>query len=250
MDRRDPQGLRKLVGFLTGWYSISSRSQYLCKMVQNEISRSRGRPRNYDPDVALARATDAFWSTGFSGTSLDRLCEATEMNRPSLYLAFGDKRALYLAALGRYIEQSSQAIAAALDYEVPLAVALTQLYELTLTVYLPKAANTRGCFMISTAVPEALDDDEIRSLLRAAVAEFDRLVCARLLHARKIGELPEASDPLTMASIATAVVHTLAIRARAGESRKALMAIVAAAVKMICGPPAPVAGTRRRSAAR
>lgn len=219
-------------------------------MVQNEISRSRGRPRNYDPDVALARATDAFWSTGFSGTSLDRLCEATDMNRPSLYLAFGDKRTLYLAALGKYIEQSSQAIAAALDYEVPLAVALTQLYEFTLTVYLPKAANARGCFMISTAVPEAMNDDEIRSLLRAAVAEFDRLVCARLLHARQIGELPAASDPATLASIATAVVHTLAIRARAGESRKALMAIAAAAVTMICGPASTAAKARRRSAVR
>lgn len=193
---------------------------------------------------------DAFWSTGFSGTSLDRLCEATGMNRPSLYLAFGDKRALYVAALGQYIEQSSRAIAAALDHDLPLAVALTRLYELTLTVYLPKAAKARGCFMISTAVPEAVDDAEIRSLLRAAIAEFDSLVCARLVHGRQTGELPAASDPEAMATIATAVVHTLAIRARAGESRKALTAIIAAAVTMICGPASTAAKAKRRGAVR
>ncbi|WP_293394174.1 hypothetical protein [Nevskia sp.] len=133
---------------------------------------------------------------------------------------------------------------------VPLAAALTQLYEFTLTVYLPKAADARGCFMISTAVLEAMDDDEIRGLLRAAVTEFDRLVSARLLHARQIGEPPETSDPATLATIATAVVHTLAIRARAGESRKTLMAIAAAAVTMICGSASTAARTRRRSAAR
>ena len=217
-------------------------------MVQNETGRSRGRPRNYDPDVAMARAMDSFWSTGFSGTSLDRLCEATDMNRPSLYLAFGDKRALYLAALSRYIEQSGVAIAVALDYELPLAVALTRLYEFTLTVFLPTPANARGCFVISTAVPEAANDPDIRALLRVAVAEFDRLLCERMRHARHGGELAKESDPETMAKIATAVVHTLAIRARAGESRKALTGIAAAAVKMICGSALAPAKTTRRAA--
>ncbi|HVR63824.1 MAG TPA: TetR family transcriptional regulator, partial [Polyangia bacterium] len=58
-------------------------------MVQKESAR-RGRPRLYDPDVALSRAIDVFWQLGYSGTSLDDLCAAMEMNRPSLYAAFGD----------------------------------------------------------------------------------------------------------------------------------------------------------------
>jgi len=50
-------------------------------------------------DVALARAADVFWKQGYDGTSLDDLAAATGMNRPSLYAAFGDKRALYLKTL-------------------------------------------------------------------------------------------------------------------------------------------------------
>src|SRR6201991_949093 len=57
--------------------------------------KRRGRPRAYQPDVALARALDVFWKDGFAATSLDDLSAATGMNRPSLYGAFGDKRELY-----------------------------------------------------------------------------------------------------------------------------------------------------------
>ena len=35
--------------------------------------RRRGRPRAYEPEVALARALDVFWKEGFAGTSLDDL---------------------------------------------------------------------------------------------------------------------------------------------------------------------------------
>ena len=70
-------------------------------MVQKEETRL-GRPREYDPEVALQRATDAFWDAGFSGTSLDDLSARTGMNRPSLYAAFGDKQALYLKTLESY----------------------------------------------------------------------------------------------------------------------------------------------------
>lgn len=61
--------------------------------LHQEIKKRRGRPRAYEPDVALAKALDLFRKDGFAGTSLDDLSAATGMNRPSLYGAFGDKRA-------------------------------------------------------------------------------------------------------------------------------------------------------------
>ena len=79
----------------------------------------RGRPRTYDPGEALERATEAFWRQGYSATSLDALSEATRMNRPSLYGAFGDKHALYTTALERYIAEGRSQMEAALDDELP-----------------------------------------------------------------------------------------------------------------------------------
>ena len=64
--------------------------------------KRRGRPRAYEPDVALARRSTCSGRDGFAATSLDDLSAATGMNRPSLYGAFGDKRELYIKSYERY----------------------------------------------------------------------------------------------------------------------------------------------------
>src|SRR5262245_65627375 len=97
--------------------------------MQKQPMQKRGRPRSYDPGVALARATEAFWHAGFAATSLDDLCEATGMNRPSLYGASGDKRALYLRALERYTQNGRRAMDEALAYGRPIAEPLARSYR-------------------------------------------------------------------------------------------------------------------------
>src|SRR5262249_17553419 len=135
-----------------------------CEMVQKEPKR-RGRPRAYDPEVALQRATDCFWLAGYSATSLDELSAATGMNRPSLYAAFGDKRDLYLRALARYWALSRDVLEEALAYERPLREALRQLYRAALASYLAGERGSRGCFGIGTATTEAVRDNGIRAAL-------------------------------------------------------------------------------------
>src|ERR1700720_1538385 len=60
------------------------------------------RPREFDREEALERATGVFWAKGFASTSTDDLLTAMGIGRQSLYNAFQDKRALYLEALERY----------------------------------------------------------------------------------------------------------------------------------------------------
>ena len=81
--------------------------------VPKPASRGRGRPRAFEADTALAQAMDVFWSDGFAATSLDDISAATGLNRPSLYGAFGDKRALYLQAYGQYRKRDERVVRAA-----------------------------------------------------------------------------------------------------------------------------------------
>jgi TetR/AcrR family transcriptional regulator, copper-responsive repressor len=203
-------------------------------MVQKEPKR-RGRPRAYDPEVALARVTESFWQGGYSGTSLDDLSAATGMNRPSLYGAFGDKRDLYLKALTRYWELSRVAMQEALAYDGPLREALERLYRKAMSVYL-SGKSPLGCFAISTATTEAVRDPKIRVSLAEGFRMIDEAFEARIRFAKGQGELPRGADPAVLAMLASATLHTLAIRSRAGASRNALQAIVEASVDVICGP--------------
>src|SRR6187402_1618698 len=115
--------------------------------------KRRGRPRAYDPAQALARAAEVFWKAGYAGTSLDDLVEATGMNRPSLYAAFGDKRDLYLKTLERYREEGRELARHALAGNPMLRVFLKRFYGKALELYL--AGGPRGCYSIGTAATVA-----------------------------------------------------------------------------------------------
>lgn len=207
-------------------------------MVQNYNDvkpKRRGRPRAYDPQAALLQATDSFWRTGYSGTSLDEISAATGMNRPSLYAAFGDKRALYLEALAQYWQLSFASMREALAGDLPLEEALMRVYDDALSVYFSGDGRPRGCFVVGTAVTEAVEDAEIRQSLAAGFQKFDTDFEARFRTAQEKGELKNDADPATLAVLATATMHTIAIRARAGTGRAELREVARKAVNVICG---------------
>jgi TetR/AcrR family transcriptional regulator, copper-responsive repressor len=212
-------------------------SRILCDMVQKiePEPKGRGRPRAYDPQAALQRATDTFWRNGYSGTSLDAISAATGMNRPSLYAAFGDKHALYLEALARYWRISLAATREALAEDRPLDEALMLAYEAALSIYFSGDGGARGCFVVGTAVTEAVEDSEIRSSLAAGFHAIDADFETRLRAARETGELRNEADPAVLAVLASATMHTIAIRARTGVPLTELRELARKAVRVICG---------------
>ncbi|HWW05268.1 TetR/AcrR family transcriptional regulator [Collimonas sp.] len=204
-------------------------------MEQKENKRARGRPRAYDPEQAFSSARDVFWRSGYAGSSLDDLSAATGMNRPSLYAAFGDKHALYLQTLDRYIEASRQKMDQVLAADLPLAQALQRIYDLALAMYLPSGDQARGCLLIGTAATPALADIEVRDRLGDGLRSFDQAFEIRLQRALEQGELAAGAEPALLAKLASAILHTLALRSRAGDTRASLEATAAAGVKLICG---------------
>jgi AcrR family transcriptional regulator len=205
-------------------------------MVQKSSAR-RGRPRAYDPGVALARALHAFWDAGFAATSLDDLTLATGMNRPSLYGAFGDKQALYQKALDLYRARTREALGEALGGDQPLRIALRRVYDASISIYLSGDKGARGCFIIGTAVAQAVTDPDTRAALADTLREIDDAFAARIARAQRSGELSADADAAKLAKLASATLYSLTIHARAGEGRSALEAIADAAVDVICGPP-------------
>jgi AcrR family transcriptional regulator len=96
--------------------AYDDQSVYICAMTpQSPLLAPRGRPREFDTDVAVERAMEVFWTSGYHGTSLPDLLQATRLSRGSLYAAFGDKHGLFLRALDRYIEEALARLDAELD---------------------------------------------------------------------------------------------------------------------------------------
>jgi AcrR family transcriptional regulator len=208
-------------------------------MVQNKLMeqkaepKRRGRPRAYDPQEALARAAAQFWKAGYAGTSLDDLVAATGMNRPSLYAAFGDKREIYLKTLDYYMEEGQALARAALADDPPLRIFLKRFYDKALDLYY--GDGPRGCYTVGTAATVAAVDEDVRKFLAERVRNADDFLRKQIEKGRQRGEIAQEADPAALAYLATATLHTLAVRSRAGMPRKELEALARAAIAVICG---------------
>src|SRR6185503_17552627 len=194
--------------------------------------KRRGRPRAYEPDVALGKALDLFRKDGFAATSLDDLSAATGMNRPSLYGAFGDKRELFIKSYQRYRDDARAAMIDIFRGELPIRERLARVYAIALDIYL-SGESPRGCFTVMTAASEAVFDPQIRSMVLEGFVELDKAFAACFRQAKEKGELPATADPIVLSQLASATIHTIAIRARAGVPRKELEAIVKGAIDLM-----------------
>ncbi|RAX43080.1 TetR/AcrR family transcriptional regulator [Rhizobium tropici] len=197
--------------------------------------KKQGRPRAFDAKAVIGQAREVFWDRGFSAASLDNLSAATKLNRPSLYGAFGDKEDLYLDTLEGYREDSLDILSEALNPTLTLRENLTRIYAEALKIYLHGETAARGCFLIGTATAEAIQHDRVREVLRRSLNEFDGAIKERMELAVEQGELPDNTDAATLAKLASAVMHSLAVRARAGDTRGTLEAIARSGVDFICG---------------
>jgi TetR/AcrR family transcriptional regulator, copper-responsive repressor len=202
---------------------------------ESDAPKRRGRPRAYDPKTALARAADTFWKAGYAGTSLDDLAAATGMNRPSLYAAFGDKRELYLKTLEHYRNEYRELARKTLADDPTLRVFLKRFYDTALGIYLAGDGGPRGCYSIGTAATVATVDPDVRAFLADSVRSTDAFLKSRIDRGKERGEISSGADTAALAYLASATMHTIAIRARAGVPRKELDAIVDAAIDVICG---------------
>ncbi len=198
-------------------------------------AKRRGRPRAYQPEIALGKALDLFRKDGFAATSLDDLSAATGMNRPSLYGAFGDKRELYIKSYARYRADARAAMLDIFRDEMPIRQRLERIFAVALDIYLSGEAGPRGCFTVMTAASEAVADPEIRAMVLEGFSELDKAFAACFRLAKEQGELPASADPVVLAQLASATIHSIAIRARARVPRRELETIVKGAIEVMCG---------------
>ncbi len=167
---------------------------------QTSLRMPRGRPREFDTDTAIERAMGVFWSSGYYGTSLPDLLEATNLSRGSLYAAFGDKHGLFLRALDRYIDESLTRLDAELDPRkkafAGLRACLARYVERTSGV-----AGKRGCLVVATAMELAGHDTEVEQRIRRFFKAMETRLTAALTRAQAEGELVDGVEPATAARL-------------------------------------------------
>ena len=197
-------------------------------------TRTRGRPRSFDELEALEKATKVFWSKGYDGVTIDDLVDGMGVGRMSLYAVFGDKRALFLRALGAYAGTRGALLAKALFSPKPLrdslAGFLRQAVECATGEGLPE-----GCLLVCVA--PLVDDAEVRQFVQNAAAGAVALVERRFRDGITAGEIPSDFPVAARASQVVDLVNGLTVRAKMGTARKTLLRDAEGAVDLVLPPP-------------
>ncbi|MBJ7336586.1 TetR/AcrR family transcriptional regulator [Mycolicibacterium sp.] len=156
------------------------------------------RPRKFVEEDVVTAARDQFWVTGYAGTSMDDLTEATGLGRGSLYGAFGDKHGLYLRALEDYCSVTMAAVAD--DLSAPGISAFDRLAGHLRTMASTTTGEAkRGCLMAKSAAELGATDIDVARRVKASMQKYEGLLADTIAAAQRDGDIDPGADPHTLA---------------------------------------------------
>jgi AcrR family transcriptional regulator len=179
-----------------------------------------GRHREFDVDNALDAALDVFWLKGYEGASYTDLTQATGVERPGLYSAFGNKEAMFRLALDRYYAKYLHYFPEAL--EQPTSRLVVEHILLGAAELHTRFADRRGCMGVIGAVVGPDSVAPIQKTLVDARSAGEAALVRRLEHAREQGDLPEDANCTVLAAFVMTILSGMAVQARSGYDRETL----------------------------
>jgi AcrR family transcriptional regulator len=191
---------------------------------------TRGRPRSFDRDAALDIAIREFWSRGYEATSVADLARAMGIAMPSLYAAFGDKKALFREAVARYQATYGSSVFSEPDAAATARDTVESMLRSAARDY-TDPSHPAGCLVITAATNCTAAAEDVQGELRA-IRNSNITALARLIGDEVAdGRLPRDTDPEALARFYGAVAQGMSQQARDGGSRENLLTIADAALR-------------------
>jgi AcrR family transcriptional regulator len=179
----------------------------------------RGRPRSFDRAAALDQAVRLFWSKGYEATSISDLTTALGIGAPSLYAAFGDKKALFDEVVEAYGIRYGGFFARALAEEPTAKQSIARVLREAANEH-TRTGRPRGCMLLSAGENTNNVDvaEQLRQIRTSNVAMFEQRIRADI----EAGFLPPDTDATTLALYTGSVLQGMSQSARDGASRQEL----------------------------
>lgn len=192
------------------------------------------RKKEFDVDAVMNKAMKAFWARGYKATSLNDLLDCMQIQRASLYNAFGDKRALFIETLHQYARYRQAQIAKQVNMPSPRLAILGLFRDTAATVVVDKARD--GCFMINTALELSPHDEEVAEIVRVDLTYTEQQFFRKMIiKGQASGEIAKSVAPTPTARALLSLFIGLRVFSRSRPEEILLQSIVRQAEVLI--PP-------------
>lgn len=209
------------------WLDLEAIVSYNARMptisTPSGAGRGPGRPREFDLDAALDAAILVFRERGYHAASIADLSAAMGLTAGSIYKAFADKRAVFLAAFARYTAQRHAQMRAVLAQETTgrdQVQALLRFYVMSSI----GAEGAAGCLVAVSATALSTFDDEMARAVDKAVRDLGRMIETAIRAGQADGSIPAAVDARACALGLLCLVQGFRIVGKLGYGERALQA--------------------------
>ena len=188
------------------------------------------RPREFDEAVALDAAVEHFWLHGYQSTSIRELASAMGITGASLYNAFGDKRALFKMALGRYIETG---IEGRVIRERQSTVDAIDEFFTDIVNYSIKDKSRKGCLLVNSALELGDEDTELKGVVSDVFVEIEAFFRRAIADGQEQGEVSTALPAADLARLLLGALLGIRVLARVRPNRPLLEGIARSALLVL-----------------
>ncbi|TIS57559.1 TetR/AcrR family transcriptional regulator [Mesorhizobium sp.] len=191
-----------------------------------------GRLKQFDPEAAVAAATDLFWRQGYGATTPADLVGALGIGKGSLYNTFDNKRALFGEALRHYGDARVAALVAVLNRPGPVRARLQAALE---RLAAPEIAHLRrrGCLGVNTVAELGGRDEAATAIVHSIFERMERALQAAIEEGQRNGELDAGRDARELASLLMTTILGMTVIAKMSDRTEQLHRVVHAVMSLI-----------------
>jgi AcrR family transcriptional regulator len=196
------------------------------------LSRGRGRPREFDMDQALDKAVRVFSERGYHGTTVCDLTQAMQLASGSVYKAFKDKKSVFLAALDHYKTVRDTQLRAV----VGAGATGKEQVRLALAFYAEAshgACGLEGCMVVGSAAELATFDQDVAQWVTAALTRNEVFIGTLIRHGQEDGSIPQQIDGAATARMMLCVIQGMRVVGKTGRTRDEMAVLVDIAMKTL-----------------
>lgn len=184
-----------------------------------------GRPKIFDEQEAIQKATEVFRNKGYDTASAEELLNAMGIGKGSFYLAFkGGKKELYVRSIKQFSDNFSHKIGKAIENSED-QIEFIKMFFLSLAET-EDCDIERGCYLGNTLVQLSEKDKDIKKITVELLKGLQKIFAKAIKKAQQNGQLTTQEDPEILAWHLTNLWNGVHVTRRMENSPAILASII------------------------
>lgn len=180
------------------------------------------RPIEFDYDKVIENAMQQFWQEGYEASSVQKLLDATGINRGTLYNSFGDKDAFFMLCVDRYNKHLKANISATIGNAKLSAISSIDAYIQNAIHLAPTKQRVMGCLLVNSVCESINLNKDLQKLIRKSLSAVQRALLSRTREMEKAKQLKRGLKAEQAAEALMGLLQGLYVSARNGRNTKLL----------------------------